>query len=125
MPQSHCAKSSAERGRIDHSCSVGGSFLVILAMTMTMTINSNSVLLIRVTLAGQHESFEHVQTFCVTGADNFHSCICALKTCSYRLCRTAYMLYSSHSYCTPGCSNCILHHSYMTARLGHDQKTVK
>ncbi len=30
------------------SCSVKGSFLVILAMTMTMTINSNSVLLMHV-----------------------------------------------------------------------------
>ncbi len=61
MPQSHCAESTAERGRIDHSCTVGGSFLVILEMTMT--INSNSVLLIRVTSADQHKSFEHVQNF--------------------------------------------------------------
>ncbi len=53
-------------------CSALGSFLVILAMTMTMTINSNSVLLIRVTLAGQHESFEHANTF--------HSWLCTLKT---------------------------------------------
>ncbi len=30
IPQSHCAESTAERGRIDHSSSVGGSFLVIL-----------------------------------------------------------------------------------------------
>ncbi len=71
MPQSHCAESTAERGRIDHSCSVGGSFLVILAMTMT-----------------------------------FHSWLCALKTCSYLLCHTADVLYSSHS-------NCILRHSCM------------
>ncbi len=44
MPQSQCAESTAELGRIDHSCLVGGSFLVILAMTMTMKINSNSVI---------------------------------------------------------------------------------
>ncbi len=31
MSKSHCAEFSAERGRIDHSCSVRGSFLVILA----------------------------------------------------------------------------------------------
>ncbi len=53
MLKSHCAESTAERGR-GHSCSVGGSFLVILAMTMTMIMNLNSVLLIRVTSAGQH-----------------------------------------------------------------------
>ncbi len=66
MPQSHCAESTAERGWIDHSRPVGGPFLVILAMTMTMTINSNSVLLICVTWAGQHESFEHefISVFC-------------------------------------------------------------
>ncbi len=86
----------------DHSW----SFLVILAMTMTMTINSNSVLLIRVTSADQHESFEHVQKCYVPSVNNFHSCLCALKTCSYHLCHTAYVLYSSHS-------NSILHHSCM------------
>ncbi len=73
------------------------SFPVILAMTMT--INSNSVLLVRVTSAGRYESFEHVQSFCVSSANNFHSCLCALKKCSYHLCRTVYVLYSSHSHC--------------------------
>ncbi len=43
----------------DHSW----SFLVILAMTMTMTIYSNSVLLIRVTSAGQHESLNMLKHF--------------------------------------------------------------
>ncbi len=79
----------------DHSW----SFLVILAMTMTMTIDSNSVLLRRVVSAGQYKSFEHVQKFCVPDANNLHSCLCALRTCSYCVCRTAYMLYSSHSHC--------------------------
>ncbi len=65
MLQSHCAESTAERGWIDHLCLIGGSFLVILAMTMTMTINSNSVLLVRVASAGRYESFEHVQNVCV------------------------------------------------------------
>ncbi len=50
MPQSHCAESTAERGRIDHSCLAGRSFLAV-TMTMTMTMNSNSVLLIHVTSA--------------------------------------------------------------------------
>ncbi len=88
------------------SCSLGGSFLVILAMTMTMTINSNNVLIVRVAWAGQYKSFEHVQNICVPRANNFHSCLCALKTCSYRHCHTACVLYSSHS-------NCILRHSCM------------
>ncbi len=51
----------------DHSW----SFLIILAMTMTMTINSNSVLLIRVASAGQYESFEHVQKFCVPSSAQY------------------------------------------------------
>ncbi len=53
----------------DHSW----SFLVILAITMTMTMDLNSVLLVSVASAGQYESFEHVQTFCVPGANNLHS----------------------------------------------------
>ncbi len=73
MPQSHSAESTAERGRIDHLCSVRESFLVILAITTTMTINSNSNLLICVTSAGQHESFEHVQNFRVPNANTFPS----------------------------------------------------
>ncbi len=101
------------------------SFLVILAMTMTMTINSNSVLLLCVASADRYETFEHVQIFCVTSTNNFHSCLCALKTCIYRLCPTACVLYSSGSYCIPGGSNCILCHLYMTVRLWHDQKTVR
>ncbi len=84
---------------IDHSSLYRWSFLVILAMTMTMTMDSNSVLHMRVTSAGQYESFEHVQNVCVPSENNLHSCLCALRTCSYRVCRTAYMLYSSHSHC--------------------------
>ncbi len=78
MPKSYCAESTAEWGRIDYSSLYGWSFLVILAMTMT--IHSNSVLLMRVASADQYESFEHVQTFCVPSTNNFHSCLCALKT---------------------------------------------
>ncbi len=85
MPKSHCAEST---------------------MTMTMTIDSNSVLLVRVASAGRYESFEHVQKVCVPSVNNFHSCLCALRTCSYRLSSTAYALYSSHSHC-------ILRHSCM------------
>ncbi len=105
----------------DHSW----SFLVILAMTMRITINLNSVLLMRVASAGWYESFEHVQIFCVPSTNNFHSCLCALKTYSYRLCRKACVPYFRHSYCIPGFYNCILRHSYMTGRLGHDQKTLR
>ncbi len=124
MHKSNCSESTAERARIDGSSLFRWSFLAILAMTMTMIINLNSVLLVHVASVGWYESFEDVQNCCVPSTNNFHSCLCALKTYRYHLCRTACMLYSSHSYCIPGCSNCILHHSYMTVRLGHDQKTV-
>ncbi len=60
-----------------------------------------------------------------TSTNTFHSWLCALKTCSYLLCRTAYVLYSSHSYCIPGCSNCILCHLYMTVRLGQTRRQCK
>ncbi len=42
-----------------------------------------------------------------------HEYLCALKMCSYLLCRTAYVVYSSHFYCIPGCSNCTLCQSSM------------
>ncbi len=45
-----------------------------------------------------------------------------LHSWCYLLCRTAYVLYSSHSYCIPGCSNGILRHSYMTVRLGQTRR---
>ncbi len=80
----------------------------------SIPIHSNSVLLIRVGLAGEYESFEHVQKIC--SANKFHSCLCALKTYSYLVCCTAYgcilviltvfLLYS-------GCYNCIPGDSYM------------
>ncbi len=71
-------------GSSDHSW----SFLVIRAMTMTMTIDSNSVLLMHVAAAGQYEVFEHFQKVRVPSTNNLHSCLCALSTCSYRVCRT-------------------------------------
>ncbi len=64
----------------------------------SIPIHSYSVLLIRVGSAGEYESFEHVQKLCVASENKFHSCLCALKTCSYCFCCTAYLLYSSHSY---------------------------
>ncbi len=72
----------------------GGSF-------QSIPIHSNTVLLMGVGSAGEYESFEHVQKLCVVSADKFHSCLCALKTCSYRVCRTAYILwtFSLYSYC--------------------------
>ncbi len=95
MPQSHCPESTPERGRMDNSSWFEWSFLVIRAMTMTMTIDSNSVLLVRVALAGLYEVFEHVQKVCVPSTNNLHSCLCALRMCNYRVCRTTYVLYSS------------------------------
>ncbi len=64
----------------------------------SIPIHSNSVLLMRVGSAGKYESFEHVQKLCVASANKFHSCSCALKTCNYHVCRTAYILYSSYSH---------------------------
>ncbi len=65
----------------------------------SIPIHSNSILLMRIGSAGEYESFEHVQKFCVVTSNIFHSCLCALKTSSYRVCRTAYVLYSNHSHC--------------------------
>ncbi len=96
MPHSHCAESTPERGQIDHSSLFGGrghswSF-------QSIPIHSDSVLLMRIGWSGEYENFEHVQKLRVARANKFHSCLCALKTCSYRVCRTAYVLYSSHSH---------------------------
>ncbi len=66
MPQSHCAESVPERGRMDHSSLSGVSFLVI-------PVRSNSVILIRVGLAGEYESFEHVQKLHIASTNKFHS----------------------------------------------------
>ncbi len=64
----------------------------------SIPIHLNSVLLMRVGSAGEYESFEHIQKLYVASTNKFHSCLCALKTCSYRICHTAYVLYSSHSH---------------------------
>ncbi len=74
-------------------CSVGHSWSF-----QSIPIHSNSVLLMHVGSAGLYESFEHVQKLCVASVNKFHSCLCPLKTCSYHVCRTAYVLYSSHSH---------------------------
>ncbi len=95
IPQSHCPESTPEWGRMDNSVWFEWSFLFIRAMTMTMTIDSNSVLLVRVASAGQYEVFEHVQKVWVPSTNNLHSFLCTLRTCSYRVCRTTYVLYSS------------------------------
>ncbi len=49
--------------------------------------------------AGEYESFEHVQNVRVASTNEFHSCLCVLRTCSYHVCLTAYVLYSSHYHC--------------------------
>ncbi len=79
------------------SCSFGRSFQVILAMTMAVTINSNNYSSHACSFCRSVRKFWTCSKICVPSVNNFHSCLCALKTCSYRLCHTAYVLYSSHS----------------------------
>ncbi len=81
----------------------------------SIPIHSNSVLLVRVGLAGEYESFEHVQKLRVASTNNFHSCLMHWQhvaivfatqlTYSILVIRTIFLLYS-------GCSYCILGHSY-------------
>ncbi len=65
----------------------------------SIPIHSSSVLLMCVGSAGEYKSFEHVQKLRVASTNEFHSCLCLLITCSYRVCLTEYVLYSSHSHC--------------------------
>ncbi len=41
----------------------------------SIPIHSNSVLLIRVGLAGEYECFEHVKKLCVASSNKFHCCL--------------------------------------------------
>ncbi len=59
---------------------------------------SSSIIPMRVGSGGMYTVFEHVQKLCVVSANKFHSCLCALKTCNYRVCCTIFVLYSSHSH---------------------------
>ncbi len=82
----------------------------------SIPIHSNCVLLIRVGLAGEYESFEHVQKLRVASTNKFHSCLThwqlvaivfvAQLTYCILVIHTIFLLYS-------GCSYCILGHSYM------------
>ncbi len=82
----------------------------------SIPIYSNSVLLIRAGLAGEYESFEHVQKLCVASTNKFHSCLThwqhvaivfvAQLTCCILVILTVFLLSS-------GCSYCILGDSYM------------
>ncbi len=40
------------------------------------------------------QSFWTCSKSCPPSTKNLHSCLCALRTCSYRVCRTTYVLYS-------------------------------
>ncbi len=112
MPQSHCAESTPEWGRIDNSSLFEWSFLVNLDHSSNDNDNENQF----------EQCSSHPCNFgrlvrkfvytAVPSMNTFHSWLCALKTSSYLLCRTAYVLYSSHSYCIRGCSNCVPCHSY-------------
>ncbi len=98
------------------SCSVGGSFLVILGMTMTMTINSNNVRLICVTLQASTKvlnmfktSVFAIRVLFIPGYTHWKSVVfffVAQPTCCILVVLIIVLLYS-------GCSNCILHHLYM------------
>ncbi len=130
MPQSYCA----EWGRIDDSSLFGWSFLVILGHSSNDNDNDNQFKLCSSHACSFGRSVRKFWTcskIYVPSTNTFHLWLCSLKTCSYLVCRTAYMLYSGQSYCIPGCSNCIvisymsthaplwvpmLRHSYMTVR---------
>ncbi len=91
---------------------------------------SNSVLLMHVGWGGEYEVFEHVQKVCVASTNKFHSCLCALKTCSYRVYRTSFVLYSGHSHCILRHSKCILRHSkcessMYEARMSLDMSRIR
>ncbi len=72
-------------------------------------IHSNSVLLIRVGLAGEYESFEHVQKLREASTNKFNSCLThwqrvaivfvAQFTCCNLVILTVFLLYSGCSYC--------------------------
>ncbi len=72
---------------------------VQLWLFQSIPIPSSSVLLMLVGSAGECQSFEHVQKLCVASTNQFYSCLCVLRTCSYLVRLTAYVLYSSHSHC--------------------------
>ncbi len=82
----------------------------------SILIHSNSVLLIRVGLADEYESFEHVKKVHVVSTNKFDSCLThwqrvaivfvAQLTYCILVIGTIFLLYS-------GCSYCTLGHSYM------------
>ncbi len=106
MPKSQSQESTPEWERIDHSCSIGGSFPVILA---------NSYQFVYCTSHQQASTkvLNMFKTFVFPNANTFHSWLCALKTCSFLLCCTSNLLYSGLFLLYSGCSNCILCCSYM------------
>ncbi len=66
MPQSHCAESTPERGRIDHSSLFGGSFLVILVHSGNDNDNDNRFEQCSscvCSIGKPYGNFEHVQRF--------------------------------------------------------------
>ncbi len=98
MPKSHCHESSPEWGRIDHVFSRDLSWLL-----WQIPVNLNSVLLIH----GMFQIFMFpMRTLFTTG-------LCVLKTCSFLLCRTSYLLYYGLFLLYSGCCNCLLHPLYM------------
>ncbi len=97
---------------MDHSSLSGGHSWSF----KSIHTHSKSVLLIRIGLAGEYDSFEHVQKLCVANTNKFHSCLTHLQcvaivfvtqlTYCILVIYTILLLYS-------GCSYCILGHSYM------------
>ncbi len=99
MPKSHCAESTAERAQIDISNLFGWSSLVIPGHSSNDNDNVNQFEQCSSRPCSFSRSVQNVQKCCVPSTINFHSYLCTLKTCSYRLCRTVCVLFSSYSYC--------------------------
>ncbi len=115
MPKSHCAKSSVEWAWIDHST----WFVFIWEIIAGHSGNDNDN---QFEQCSSHTcsfcrsvlKFWTFQKCCLPSVNNFHSCLCTLKTCCYRLCRTAYVLYSNHSNYTTS----FVHVTFQTNRVG-------
>ncbi len=95
MPQSHCPESDPERASIDHSSWFEWSFLVIRGHSSNDNDNYNPFEQRSSCACSQYKVFGHVQKVRVASWNKFHSRWYACRTCSYRVCRTTYMLYSS------------------------------
>ncbi len=97
MPQSHCPESTPEQGQMDNSSWFKGSFLVIPGHSSNDNDNDNRFeqRSSRACSLGRPVRSLHVQQVCVPSMNNLHSCLCALRMCSYHVSSITYFLYSS------------------------------